>query len=194
MAGYYGGYLGNEAGMTGMLAGSPSFDLNRRPGALGGRSGEQLKRLYEGGTKENQQLNDELLKRGIMPGAGPQLPLAFDLPGAAGNLGALAQAMPGAAGNLGGMLGFPGGSPQFALRPSIEMENEQLKVGGNATIPLGSAEALMMQGQYVPGTNEISIKGSLGKPPGTPGFGIDFGYTKSPRSGGGFYGGVNGVF
>ena len=25
MAGYYGGYLGNEAGMDGMLAGSPGY-------------------------------------------------------------------------------------------------------------------------------------------------------------------------
>jgi hypothetical protein len=103
MAGYYGGYLGNEAGMDGMLAGTPSFDLNRRPGTLGGRSGEQLKRLYEGGTKDNQQLNNELLKRGIMPGAGPQLPLAFGLLGAAGNLGALAQVNPT----------YPPGDPRY---------------------------------------------------------------------------------
>ncbi len=60
-----------------MLAGNPSFDINRSSGALGGRSGEQLKRLYEGGTQQNQQLNEELRRRGIMPGAGPQLPLAF---------------------------------------------------------------------------------------------------------------------
>lgn len=60
----------------GLIAGNPSFDINRTPGALGGRSGEQLKRLYEGGTQQNQQLNDELKRRGIMPG-GPQLPLAF---------------------------------------------------------------------------------------------------------------------
>ena len=59
------------------IAGNPSFDINRAPGALGGRSGEQLKRLYEGGTQQNQQLNEELLRRGIMPGSGPQLPLAF---------------------------------------------------------------------------------------------------------------------
>lgn len=87
MAGYYGGFMGNEAGM---LAGSPSFEIQRRPGALGGRSGEQLKRLYEGGTQQNQQLNDELMRRGIMPGSGPQLPLAYGgLPGDVGNLAAL---------------------------------------------------------------------------------------------------------
>ncbi len=87
MAGYYGGFMGNEAGM---IAGSPSFEINKRPGALGGRSGEQLKRLYEGGTQQNQQLNDELLRRGIMPGAGPQLPLAYGgLPGDVGNMAGL---------------------------------------------------------------------------------------------------------
>jgi hypothetical protein len=83
---YYNGApsVGNQAGM---LAGSPSFEINKRPGALGGRSGEQLKRLYEGGTQQNQQLNDELMRRGIMPGAGPQLPLAYGgLPGDVGNM------------------------------------------------------------------------------------------------------------
>ena len=69
---YYGGGMGIE-----ILAGSPSFDINRRPGTLGGRTGEQLKRLYEGGTQQNEKLNEELRNRGIMPGSGPQLPLAF---------------------------------------------------------------------------------------------------------------------
>jgi hypothetical protein len=72
--GVQGGYLGNAGGL---VAGNPSFDINKGRGALGGRSGEQLKRLYEGGTQQNQQLNDELMRRGIMPGAGPQLPLAM---------------------------------------------------------------------------------------------------------------------
>lgn len=78
----------------GLIAGNPSFDINRTPGALGGRSGEQLKRLYEGGTQQNQQLNDELKRRGIMPG-GPRLPLAFqsNMQGAPmGNMAGLANA------------------------------------------------------------------------------------------------------
>ena len=75
-----------------LLAGGPSFDINRRSGALGGRSGEQLKRLYEGGTQQNEQLNKELIERGIMPRGGPKLPLVQN--GAFG----------GAAGNMGGML------------------------------------------------------------------------------------------
>jgi hypothetical protein len=135
MAGFYGGYLGNEGAMTAgntggvpgqpldphfkgrlqqpgtppppgfreqyglppasgsvpqvfglpqpgsMVAGNPSFDINRAAGPLGQRPGEQLKRLYEGGTQQNQQLNDELRRRGIMPGSGPQLPLAQSFPG-----------------------------------------------------------------------------------------------------------------
>jgi hypothetical protein len=78
--GDYGFPAGNMAGVgsaNNLVAGSPSFDINRGAGALGGRSGEQLKRLYEGGTQQNQQLNEELKRRGIMPGAGPQLPLAM---------------------------------------------------------------------------------------------------------------------
>lgn len=91
MYGIQGGFLGNTAGM---LAGAPSFEINRRPGALGGRSGEQLQRLYKEGTQQNQQLNDELMRRGIMPGAGPQLPLAFGgFSGNIGNVGGLSLAM-----------------------------------------------------------------------------------------------------
>jgi hypothetical protein len=78
--GDYGFPAGNVDGLSRnpeLIAGSPSFDINKAGGALGGRSGEQLKRLYEGGTQQNQQLNEELKRRGIMPGAGPQLPLAM---------------------------------------------------------------------------------------------------------------------
>ena len=60
------------------MAGTPSFDINRRSGSLGGRSGEQLKRIYEGGTQGNEQLNEEMRRRGIMPG-GPQLPMAMGM-------------------------------------------------------------------------------------------------------------------
>ena len=63
-----------------MIAGNPSFNINQSAGPLGQRPGEQLQRLYEGGTQQNQQLNDELRRRGIMPGSGPQLPLAQSSP------------------------------------------------------------------------------------------------------------------
>lgn len=83
----------NVPGAAGNLAAGLSFPINRTPGALGGRTGEQLKRIYQGGTQENKQLNDELLKRGIMPGSGPQLPQVFNsLPGAVGNMGAMLNA------------------------------------------------------------------------------------------------------
>ena len=68
------------------LAGNPSFDINRRQGALGGRSGEQLKRLYEGGTQQNQQLNEELRLRNLLPGV--QLPMSMGGMQPMGNAGA----------------------------------------------------------------------------------------------------------
>ena len=77
-----------------MVAGNPSFDINRSAGPLGQRPGEQLQRLYEGGTQQNQQLNEELRRRGIMPGSGPQLPLAQGGPGgmSMGNVAGIANA------------------------------------------------------------------------------------------------------
>jgi hypothetical protein len=81
LAGFYGpGQMSTDVIKAnipmGQLAGTPSFDINRRPGALGERSGEQLKRIYEGGTQDNRKLNEELMRRGIMPG-GPSLPMAM---------------------------------------------------------------------------------------------------------------------
>ena len=102
---YYGGESNVPGAPGNLFAGGPSFDINRRPGALGGRSGEQLKRLYEGGTQQNEKLNEELRNRGIMPGSGPQLPLVF---GGSTN-SYIAQAYPGgqAIGNAAAMLGAP---------------------------------------------------------------------------------------
>lgn len=58
-----------------LLAGSPSFDINKGTGSLGRRTGEQLLRLQQGsGEMKNQQLQQELERRGIMP-RGVQLPL-----------------------------------------------------------------------------------------------------------------------
>jgi hypothetical protein len=78
-----------SVGYSPLIAGGPSFDIPQGQGPLGKRSGEQLQRLYQGGTQQNQQLNEELIKRGLMPGAGPQLPLVQGLPGMApmGNAG-----------------------------------------------------------------------------------------------------------
>jgi hypothetical protein len=94
---YYAGESNVPGAPGNLLAGGPSFDIRRGSGALGGRSGEQLRRLYEGGTQQNEKLNEELRQRGIMPG-GPQLPLAFgafgssNLPGAVGNMQGMANA------------------------------------------------------------------------------------------------------
>jgi len=56
------------------IAAGPSFDIPKSQGALGGRSGEQLLRLQQGsGNMENQQLQNELQRRGILP-SGIQLP------------------------------------------------------------------------------------------------------------------------
>ena len=53
---------------------TPSFDINQSQGALGRRSGEQLLRLQGGsGSMQNQQLQQELERRGIIP-RGVQLP------------------------------------------------------------------------------------------------------------------------
>jgi hypothetical protein len=92
---FYGGMVNVPGAPGNLVAGGPSFDIKRSAGPLGGRSGEQLRRLYEGGTQQNKQLNEELMKRGIMPGAGPQLPMAFgssNLPAAVGNMAGLANA------------------------------------------------------------------------------------------------------
>lgn len=57
-----------------MITGSPSFEINKSQGALGRRSGEQLLRLQEGsGAMQNQQLQREMARRGILP-RGIQLP------------------------------------------------------------------------------------------------------------------------
>jgi hypothetical protein len=86
-------YFG-EAGVPGapgnLMAGSPSFDIRRGPGALGGRSEEQIRRLQQN-LPENRQLLEEMQRRGISPGGGPQLPLAGVM-GGMGNVAALANA------------------------------------------------------------------------------------------------------
>jgi len=142
---YYGGESNVPGAPGNLMAGGPSFDIPRNPGALGGRSGEQLKRLYEGGTQQNQQLNDELMRRGIMPGSGPQLPLSFGAPGAIGNMGGIASQIPQgpntplpSPGWNPGMIKAPG-NPNF--RPSPMWERPGPTPGStipwNASLPAG---------------------------------------------------------
>jgi hypothetical protein len=56
-----------------LISASPSFDIQKSSGALGKRPGEQLLRLQQESGIQNQQLQQELEKRGIMP-RGIQLP------------------------------------------------------------------------------------------------------------------------
>jgi hypothetical protein len=122
----FSGYSSLPGSPGNLVAGGPSFDINRGAGALGGRSGEQLKRLYEGGTQQNEKLNEELMRRGIMPGSGPQLPQAFApgfnmgaLPGMPGNSAGidLAQAQPGSF-NLLNPFSWFRGEPQKVIKDS----------------------------------------------------------------------------
>jgi hypothetical protein len=67
--GYGYGYASPE-----YLASGLSFDINKRQGALGTRSGEQLLRLQQGsGNMNNEQLQRELELRNIRP-SGISLP------------------------------------------------------------------------------------------------------------------------
>ena len=93
---YYGGESNVPGAPGNLLAGGPSFDIPRGPGALGGRSEEQIRRLQQS-MPENRQLLEEMQRRGITPGGGPQLPLAgipgsSNLPGAVGNMAGVANA------------------------------------------------------------------------------------------------------
>jgi hypothetical protein len=54
------------------IAGGTSFEIPKGQGALGRRSGEQLQRIQESGI-QNEQLQQELERRGMMP-RGIQLP------------------------------------------------------------------------------------------------------------------------
>ena len=63
---------GYEQDRGGPLISQTSFDINKRGGSLGGRSGEQLLRIHDSGI-DNQQLQNELKLRQLLP-TGLQLP------------------------------------------------------------------------------------------------------------------------
>jgi len=67
-----GGGTGIDPYFNEQIATTPSFSIPQGQGALGKRSGEQLKRIQESGI-QNEQLQQELQRRGIMP-RGIQLP------------------------------------------------------------------------------------------------------------------------
>lgn len=92
MFGIQGGYLGNTAGLVamypGMIAGSPSFEINE--GAKT-RKMRGIRNRQEQGAPGEREAAEELMRRL----GGPQLPMA--------SMGG----MPGAVGNMGGMMARP---------------------------------------------------------------------------------------
>lgn len=190
-----------------LMAGTPSFDINRRPGTLGGRSGEQLKRLYEGGTQQNEKLNEELRNRGILPG-GPQLPMAF---GASPNE-LIAQAYPGgqSIGNAAALGGMLQANPNFGPRPfNVDInavDNRLESIGGSANIDLDANQRLRFGGSFNPAATDQM---GMPVPQGyqvygayeTPGFGLNVNYRNTGMGGmqppgmmGGFPGEINAGF
>jgi hypothetical protein len=67
-----GGGTGMNPYFNEQIAATPSFSIPQGQGALGRRSGEQLQRIQESGI-QNEQLQQELERRGMMP-RGIQLP------------------------------------------------------------------------------------------------------------------------
>jgi len=180
---YYGEQNVPGAPGQALVAGSPSFDINRRSGTLGGRSGEQLKRLYEGGTQQNEKLNEELRQRNILP-RGVNLPLAQLPPGMPGAGG---MAPMGNAGALGGGMGM---GPRFGPRPlnmEINAVDDRIEsIGGSTNIQLDDNQTLRFGGGYNPGftdemgmqtPNTYSIYGAYE----TPGFGFNVNYRNTGR-------------
>ena len=124
---FYGGESNVPGAPGNLFAGGPSFDIRRGPGALGGRSEEQIRRLQQS-LPENRQLLEEMQRRGITPGGGPQLPMAYgssNLPGAVGNMGGLANAQFFEGPQLG--QAAPQGAPQqpYGGAPNVPLTPEQ---------------------------------------------------------------------
>ena len=171
------------------VAGNPSFDIQQGPGALGRRSGEQLQRLYQGGTQQNQQLNEELIRRGLTPGGGPQLPLAN------ANIFTpfqVAQALPGEAGNLGGMLTAPPGGMQDVeqgppIRFGADIEDGKIQnLRGGVNAQLDANQRINFGGNY----NLQNQSGRLNVGYQTPTFGFDVNVNRNPKGYGAGLGGT----
>ena len=106
---YYSGTTNVPGAPGNLFAGGFNHVIQQGPGALGGRSEEQIRRLQQS-LPENKQLLEEFERRGITPGGGPKLPLA----GTSNLSGAIANLLPGAPGNN---VGFYGG-PQMGQAPA----------------------------------------------------------------------------
>ena len=112
-----------------------------------------------------------------------------------GNMGGmLAQANPNAAA-LGGLMqageaptgfGMQAAPNVFSVRPKINyMEPEQggLELGGGINVPIGERGRINVQGGYQPETSRLNVNATIGQPPGSPGFGIDFNMNRMLRPG-----------
>jgi hypothetical protein len=99
---YYSGTTNVPGAPGNLFAGGFNHVIPQGPGALGGRSEEQIRRLQQS-LPENKQLLEEFERRGITPGGGPKLPLA----GTSNLNSAVANMTPGAPGNFAGFYGGP---------------------------------------------------------------------------------------
>lgn len=165
--------LGNEGGL---FAGGTNPLLDPRFKIPGGQPWNKTPLLP---GKDTKKFEEQPLERPF------QLPSALN---PAGNVGALAQAFPSAAG-LGApmqMQAIPEGMPQgalieqpnvFSVRPRISYQDAErggLELGGTVNIPLGEKGRFNVQGGYQPETSNLNLNATVGQPPGSPGFGLDF--------------------
>ena len=171
-----GSYIGN----AGRLASNPLTDPRFK--IPGGQPWNKTPLLPGKDTKE---FEERPLTRPF------QLPSAMNV----GNVeGMIAQAYPNATALGGAMRMQPGGAPTgmeeapnvFSVRPRINyMDPEQggLELGGAVNVPIGQRGRIIVQGGYQPETSRLNVNATLGQPPGSPGFGIDFNMNRLLRPG-----------
>jgi len=176
MAGFYGGYMGNQAGL---LAGL-ELPFGR---------GEKYKKIQQE-NRPGAPKPAGISPTRVFPPTAPGREGAIDVQfrqalggfSPVGNVGALAQAHPGASA-LGGQMGMNMGMPGmpapnvFSVRPRVsyrEREEGGLDLGGSVNIPIGKEGRINVQGGYQPETGRMNLQGTIGQPPGRQGFGLDF--------------------
>jgi len=159
--GTYGGFVGNQGAVAG---GNPLLDPRFKI-----QGGEPWNRRPLLPGKETKDFENQPLPRPALPAAGSNL-LAQGMP-PMGNAGALGAPM-----QMGGLQPPPGPNV-FSVRPNmkyLDAEEGGLQLGGSVNIPLGKDSRINATGAYLPETNSVNMTGTIGQPPGAPGFGIDF--------------------
>jgi hypothetical protein len=179
---------GNLSGVDMLQAGNPfgpGFVIPKQGTSTPG-TGPQLFNLPQTPTRifspsdfdRENAIPVKFRQAGLQPGMAP-----------AGNAGYfLAQAAPVAPNGLGGPLtmsdtgpGMPQQPNVFSFRPSVQVRDEEqggLGLGGSLNIPIGRQGRINVQGEYQPGTSNLNLRGTIGQPPGSQGFGIDFGVNR----------------